>query len=342
MNQLPPGVTMSDLQDILENPTPAMLASVPPTEDVVFRLENMRSALESASAGLEVVDPADKNKVAKLQAIRRRLLTDIPFWERRLKWAKRRDELSKDRPDGCWCLGEGGRGLRHVTPIQESFLEYCSCPDGEAAKDAALRGVLEWKQSVEQYERDVALQRIWGGSGVPAAYTDFSIMSFPSSKENKQIIRRIIQWCDEESWLYLYGDFGRGKTGIAVGILKEMAGRGKTVLFQTVPELLERIKSTYSQTGDLREGVSERDVMESLKAVDVLVLDDLGTERMSDWVAEKLFIIINHRYSNNLRTVITSNISIDELARRVGERIVWRIVERSKVYELRGPNLRER
>jgi DNA replication protein DnaC len=109
-------------------------------------------------------------------------------------------------------------------------------------------------------------------------------------------------------------------------------------LFITVPNLLDRIRATYGPGGN----GSEQEVIETVKTVEFLVLDDLGAERVTDWVAEKLFTIINHRHDEDLETVFTSNLSLEQLADHIGERTTWRIVEMADVVELSGPNLRDR
>jgi DNA replication protein DnaC len=66
--------------------------------------------------------------------------------------------------------------------------------------------------------------------------------------------------------------------------------------------------------------------MESLKDVGLLVLDDLGTERATEWAAQALFQIVNHRYSKRLPLVVTTNLSVED-ARRMDARLVSRLLE---------------
>ena len=69
------------------------------------------------------------------------------------------------------------------------------------------------------------------------------------------------------------------------------------------------------------------DVLHIYQQVDFLILDDMGTEKITDWVNEKLYQIINYRYENFKSTVLTTNLSGDQLADRLGERIPSRIAQ---------------
>jgi DNA replication protein DnaC len=127
--------------------------------------------------------------------------------------------------------------------------------------------------------------------------------------------------------MFLWGPTGRGKTGLAVGILRELAQRGHSVALRNVPDLLSTIKSTFSQDDD----ESESSILEVLTAVDVLCLDDLGAEYhrgREDWAAEKVFQIVASRHAALKRTIVTSNSSLDELQDRLGHpRTLRRIVD---------------
>lgn len=140
-----------------------------------------------------------------------------------------------------------------------------------------------------------------------------------------------VNWCKDG--LYVYGSFGTGKTAQTAAVLRwwavEMA---YTCLFITTTELLDRIKRTFNGEVD--------DVLEDAKTVEVLLLDDIGAEKVTDWVRDRLFAVINARYNGHLRTIYTSNLTPEELAEHVGERITWRIMESCRVVKLTGPNRR--
>lgn len=136
---------------------------------------------------------------------------------------------------------------------------------------------------------------------------------------------------------FLFGDTGQGKTHLAVGLLKQQAENGSICMFTVVPELMDQLRECY------RNNISEREIMEALHKCDVLVLDDLGVERPTEWVAEKLYSIINTRYLYGLCTIITSNYSLTELEGRLGvsgKRITSRLLEMCKLIPLHGSDYR--
>jgi DNA replication protein DnaC len=118
---------------------------------------------------------------------------------------------------------------------------------------------------------------------------------------------------DPSGWLVLWGGVGTGKTHLAMAIAQALA-EGVSVLPATVPELLNMLRSGYKQ-GDYDE------LVDMCREIDVLLLDDLGTERSTDWAAEQLFAIINHRYNAQKPTVITTNVNPRDLEPRLASRI---------------------
>jgi len=136
--------------------------------------------------------------------------------------------------------------------------------------------------------------------------------------------------------LYLFGAFGGGKTGLAVCVARARLEQAQPVLFWTLPDLLTRIKATY----DPKREESENELIEQLGTVDMLILDDLGTEKPSEWQREKLYQIINRRMNDDRETVFTSNVTPYDLEAHVGTRIVDRILYHCLPVELAGVNLR--
>lgn len=136
-------------------------------------------------------------------------------------------------------------------------------------------------------------------------------------------VKTFKEWNGES--LMLWGEPGNGKTHLAAAIVNELSKKGYIVVFQSVPELLQRIRSTFN--GENKE--NETQIMRALLECDLLILDDIGAEKTTEWVEEKLFNIIDGRYRKELPTLYTSNLEPKELKNQVGKRSYDRMVETS-------------
>lgn len=120
-------------------------------------------------------------------------------------------------------------------------------------------------------------------------------------------------------WLFLHGNCGGGKTHLAVAIaLYAMERQKLSVLFAVVPDLLDHLRATF----DPGAGVAYDDRFNAVRNAQLLILDDLGTENTTAWAREKLYQIFNHRYNEQLPTVITSNQDFKKIEERVLSRIL--------------------
>ena len=112
---------------------------------------------------------------------------------------------------------------------------------------------------------------------------------------------------DEGKGFFFYGNNGVGKTHLAVGILKELYNlKGITGMFYDTRILLYDLKATFEGNS------STRDLLDAVIKAPILVLDDLGSERLSDWAKDILHYIIISRYNDKLPVIITSNISLEK------------------------------
>jgi DNA replication protein DnaC len=130
--------------------------------------------------------------------------------------------------------------------------------------------------------------------------------------------------------LWLMGNTGTGKTSLGMLVAKEALAAGRTVAVYFTPKLLTQIRQTYQATEseDAYDAFFKR-----LTSVDLLYIDDLGSERHTDWVVEQLYALINERYENRRSMLVTSNAEGDvdrgqrRLEEQIGPRSVSRLVE---------------
>ena len=147
--------------------------------------------------------------------------------------------------------------------------------------------------------------------------------------------------CQKLAWLTLCGTLGLGKTHIAVAIGWEWLEQGRVCRYAQVGRLLERLRRTYDFTSEqafeLREPRFET-VFGWYCDTPLLILDDLGTEKLTDWAAEKLDTLVDHRYIRGLPLVVSTNLLLSELPPRIADRLQDRRLGR--VVTLSGPSYR--
>ncbi|RBO92037.1 phage DNA replication protein (predicted replicative helicase loader), partial [Paraliobacillus ryukyuensis] len=135
--------------------------------------------------------------------------------------------------------------------------------------------------------------------------------------------------------LLFSGTYGTGKSHLSVAITKALMEKGKTCVFISFPKLLTKIKDTYNN-----DGPTEDQLMNAMKNVDLLVIDDIGAEKRSEWSIAKLFEIIDDRAGK--ATIYTTNLNSEELNNWVGERNFSRIMENTQPIKLNGNDYRRK
>src|SRR6478752_418885 len=145
--------------------------------------------------------------------------------------------------------------------------------------------------------------------------------------------------------LLLEGQPGVGKTHLAVAVLKQaIQTTGARGLFYDIRDLLRVIRSTY----DPSTRTTELDILRPVMTADLLVLDDLGAEKTSEWVDETMNLIVNTRYNERRLTLFTSNYmdipddtDPNSLLFRIGVRMRSRLHEMCEFIEMDGADYRE-
>lgn len=136
--------------------------------------------------------------------------------------------------------------------------------------------------------------------------------------------------------LMIWGPYGNGKSHLAAAVAHAVRANGYIPVFQTLPELLARIRSTFR--GDNKE--TEKHIMDALLSCDLLIIDDIGAEKNTDWVWQVLFEIVDGRYRRNKPIFYTTNLQPSELKDRVGPRIYDRMIETSILAQNQGGSYR--
>ena len=193
------------------------------------------------------------------------------------------------------------------------------------------------------------LDRLLKDAHIPPRYrkcTLDSLITYPNERFLKaiQTARRFAEAFPVcERGLLLIGPPGIGKTHIAIAVLLDAMRRtGARGLYYDTRALLTLIRSTY----DPVIKTAPIDYLRPCMEADLLVLDDLGAERLTDWVEETMNLIVNTRYNNRKLTIFTSNYEdipdddLNTLLTRVGFRLHSRLREMCTFLEYEGPDYR--
>ena len=134
--------------------------------------------------------------------------------------------------------------------------------------------------------------------------------------------------------ILMCGETGLGKTHLSLAIAGKVMQQGYTVVYGSVGNLLARVEREHFSNG------GSLDSMETLLSCDLLILDDLGTEFSSAFLNSALYNIINSRILSEKPTIISTNLSLQELGSRYSDRIVSRIVGSYELLQFEGRDIR--
>ncbi|SET76597.1 DNA replication protein DnaC [Oceanobacillus limi] len=147
---------------------------------------------------------------------------------------------------------------------------------------------------------------------------------------------------NESHNLLLVGNYGTGKSHLAVAVTKVLMERGLRCLFLSVPKLLTKIKQTYNTSSKF----SESDILDLIESVDLFVLDDLGTEYSNSksendsWTHTKIFEVLDNR--SGKPTIFTTNLDSVQLQKKLNERNLSRVLDGTEIVKMDGPDYRRK
>lgn len=139
--------------------------------------------------------------------------------------------------------------------------------------------------------------------------------------------------------ILFYGNTGVGKTFLCNCIAKELLDRSCTVVYLTSFELFDILeKNKFSKS--IEEKNEIRDKFRYIFSSDLLIIDDLGTELVNSFIASQVYLCINERQLNQKSTIISTNLSLDDIGALYSERVFSRIISNYKVLKVIGDDIR--
>lgn len=196
----------------------------------------------------------------------------------------------------------------------------------------------------KERQTEMIYQSMLNNFKIPKRFRDKTFDNYNIKKGNEGAFKKVKNYAAEfkehsknGTWLVLAGGYGLGKTHLALATGKESLkyfakkkaekSRSTTSSLQKVKfisssEMIQSIRDSYDS-----DQLDEMQLMNGYKKAPLLIIDDLGTEKASEWQQEKIYIILNYRYNELLPTIITTNLTGPELKDHISPRVVERMIE---------------
>ena len=189
------------------------------------------------------------------------------------------------------------------------------------------------------------IQNIIEQSGMSAAMQQYRFENFYLDGFDKpEDIQKKVEWCKQfarqivngtcNDSLFLRGDVGRGKTHLSSAIANTVLAGGKTVIYKRAADLFDMIRRYKYEESTQRW----HEVLAQLISCDLLVIDDLGAERTTDFVTEQLVLLLEERNYRNKPWIINSNLKLSQIQDSYNTRVSDRIMDRATAILLERPN----
>jgi DNA replication protein DnaC len=217
----------------------------------------------------------------------------------------------------------GGTGIiRLDVPITDSRFGkafYCKCKTEERRRKAMqklreLSGITD--AELEQW----TFEKFHLGGCEPAkGQTKAAAQGYM-----KKAVAFLQEFAENPSgWVVLQGEVGTGKSHLAFAVALHRIERAQPVYVSTAPDMLDVLRDAYNE----EDGEFQRR-FERIRSCPLLILDDLGSERLSDWAEERIYMLFNYRYQKRLPTLVTTNDHLGTNS-KIDKRIISRMMEGS-------------
>lgn len=180
--------------------------------------------------------------------------------------------------------------------------------------------------------------------GLPERFKNKNFLNFEGFEDKIELAKKAIL---NNSGVFIYGDCGTGKTHIACALMrlwyqnnfkivydefsfKDVVQKPVDPYFLPSVEFFLNLKETFSKDNS----ETENSYISKLSNIPLLIIDDVGAEKVSDWSRQTFYTLIDRRYRQMKQTIITSNLSLDNLAKNIDDRITSRIIEMCEIVSL--------
>lgn len=199
----------------------------------------------------------------------------------------------------------------------------CTCEEAQKAQQDEERAYREKQEQKRREEHAQKVKELRKYSGLAARELMRTFDRFEVTEDNKKALETARRYVErivdgtiqqlEKNSLYFFGSYGTGKTFLSAAIANALIEEEERVLYTRFGELCRDVRRAYDA------GSKENDtaILRPYKKCRLLVLDDLGKEKFTDWSIALLFELIDSRYRDMMPTVITANYSVEETVKKM-------------------------
>ena len=244
-------------------------------------------------------------------------------------------------------------GATRYLPVYED----CSCDEYQAEK-ARLE---EWARKQEEHEKKLELEqkrqekikRLLGSSGMSLRAMNCKFEGYQITLHNQDAIRVCNDYVsnfkniknEKRNGLFLVGNCGVGKSHLAYAVANALIEKGSSVIAMTMIDLLLKLKSSYNSGEE-----NEEKILKIYEDCSLLIIDDLGKEKLTEWALQMVYAIIDRRYNALKPIIVTTNYNAEELVSKftingdssTGKAVVDRLFEMCQYLPIKGDSFRKR
>lgn len=201
--------------------------------------------------------------------------------------------------------------------VDQNDIEYERCDCSKAIEFWKEYDLNQNEKEKRRKYREI-IDKIYKDGYIKKKFKYCNFLNCDCFRYNADALGKIIQYthlCIDnkiKDGVIIYGKITYDNTDLAASIANEIIRNNKVALMERTGSMMDKIKETFN-----KNDITEAKIIELYSNVDMLIIDDLGSEIISNWALEKLYKIVNNRYENELPIVITTKYNKEELLEKL-------------------------